>query len=94
MVPESLARNHVLQTIHQVKLPSYSVWTHDAIEEHGVQENFTWWETVHKTFKNKNLDDEDVLKIINKWKNYYENSLLKPDEYCSKRQGFYLDCDI
>ena len=54
MTEEGHHRNLVIETLHNTKLPSYAVWTHDDIERIDVFTNLEWWEGAQKTFIKKN----------------------------------------
>tara|TARA_B110000879_G_C10877696_1_gene395478 strand:- start:251 stop:535 length:285 start_codon:yes stop_codon:yes gene_type:complete len=94
MTIEAYDRNNVLTRIHNVKLPSYCVWDQDSIADTSDNINFEWWISIEKTFLNKKISNDVIKNIINKWKKYYNNTDEGPDEYCSKRMGDHLNCDI
>lgn len=87
---EAFDRNFVLETIHNTKLPSISVWDVDSIYDYSPHANLQWWVDINKVYLNKKKKNSDIQKIIYEWRNYYERAT----EYCSKRFGNYLDCDI
>lgn len=94
MTVEGRDRNLVLETLHNTKLPSYAVWTQDDIEQIDVFTNLEWWEGIEKTFIKKSTENPQIKKIITKWIHYYNNIIVNPQEYCSKRMPDYLSCDI
>lgn len=94
MTEEGHHRNLVLETLHNTKLPSYAVWTHDDIERIDVFTNLEWWEGTQKAFIKKNTKNPEIKKIITQWSNYYKYMIDHPKEYCSKRMPDYLYCDI
>ena len=69
------------------KIPSYSLWREIDIEKENINTRYRWWNN-QETKINSNI-------VIN-WKTYLY-SLIKKDikyEYCSKRAGNELQCDI
>lgn len=94
MTTEAFDRNQAIQNIHNSKLPSYCIWDQDSIMDNSDIINFEWWKSIEQVFLNKKINDDALKNIINKWKQYYYNIPVVPDEYCSKRMGDYLSCDI
>lgn len=94
MSNESINRNYALRTIHDTDLPSYCVWDGDSIMDVSHKENLDWWIETNRLFTNTKIKDTTLTKIINKWTHHYKNLIEHPNEYCSKRQPYYLDCDI
>ena len=80
---ESRDRNWVLQKVHGVKLPSYSVWTEDSIYGESFPVKKKWWKEMDKIRKENEIEDEDIKEVINKWIDIF----TLPNEYCPKRQG-------
>ena len=91
---EAFARNYVVQAIHNTKLPSYCVWDQESIEDSSKGINFNWWVSIDKMYMRKKNKVTDLADIINKWKQHYRHEEEPPAEYCSKRMGDYLSCDI
>ena len=88
---EFMERNYVLETVHNTKLPSYALWDADSIHPYDITTNINWWERIVPLNKNKH---QRVTTIINKWLHYYKNFEERATEYCSKRMGDVLSCDI
>jgi len=94
MSTEAVDRNNALQFIHNVKLPSYAVWDPDSIMDTMQTINLDWWININKIYIKKNTKNDTVKNNIRKWIEYYKNIIEHPNEYCSKRMGDYLNCDI
>ena len=91
---EAFDRNQTLQTIHNTKLPSYSLWDNDSIEDTLFSMNGNWWKAIHQIYLKKKIADKPTTQTILKWIKFYDGTEEPLDEYCSKRNGHYLDCDI
>ena len=94
MSTEAVDRNNALQFIHKVRLPSYAVWVPDNIIDTSYNINLDWWINIGKIYIKKNINNDSVKNNIKKWIEYYKNIIERPNEYCSKRIGDYLNCDI
>ena len=96
---EALDRNSLLIAKYS-KIPSYALWRDIDIEQESINTRLKWWEKEDKT------SSPDKLNIlINNWINYFKsikttqslsekNVKSEPDQYCSKRMGNELSCDI
>ena len=56
--------------------------------------NYEWWINIEKTFLNKKINNDVIKNIIKKWQQYYNTVNKGFSEYCSKRMGDHLNCDI
>ena len=94
MSNEAFDRNQTLQIIHNTKLPSYSLWDIDSIEEASFNTNAIWWKQIKKLYHKNKLTNKDTEKTILKWIKFYNITEEPIKEYCSKRNGDHLYCDI
>ena len=90
---EAESRNSILDSNHG-KIPSYSLWRDGDIEMETLETRLEWW-TYFENSKN------DQIKLTVKyWITLIKKKISqkKPEtitqEYCSKRMGDELVCDI
>ena len=103
MSTEAIDRNGALEFIHSTKLPSYAVWDNDSISKLSRADNYEWWVSTQTQYHKSSSSSAEapiadlVNVVILKWIRYYAEPAREKDpeqEYCSKRQPYYLNCDI
>ena len=107
---EALMRTQILMFIHNTKLPSYCIWTDEDINKETTDQRMDWWRNMIKEANESNFEVDkyntgvwpfvSLRQYAIKWikelkkeknKNIIQTSL---NEYCSKRMGWDLSCDI
>lgn len=90
---ESECRNSILYLNHG-KMPSYSLWTNEDIEKESIETRLNWW-TVMKGVQNDQIKSTVLhwITLIKKQTSQKKNK-ISTHEYCSKRMGDELVCDI
>jgi len=80
---ESRDRNFIIQKVHNVRLPSYGVWTEDDLYRVSFPIKKKWWEDMDTICKKKGIEDLDIKHTIRKWIEIF----TLDNEYCPKRTG-------
>jgi hypothetical protein len=90
---EAESRNSILDSNHG-KIPSYSLWTDQDIEKESIETRLDWW-----TYFEKSKNDQ-IKSTVSYWITLIKKQLsqkknkISTQEYCSKRMGDELVCDI
>lgn len=90
---EAECRNSILYLNHG-KIPSYSLWTDQDIEKESIETRLDWW-TYFENSKNDQIKSTVSywITLIKKQISQKKNKIIT-QEYCSKRMGDELVCDI
>ena len=83
---EATDRNAILIEKHG-KIPSYGLWMENDIRKESLYSRLDWWKDL--LFKNHELATFWIDKLEKRLKGSIVNT-----EYCSKRMGDELYCDI
>lgn len=95
---EAHSRNNVMAMFYTTRIPSYCVWRDEDMDGSDA-DRLIWWTDMLNTV-NKSKDElldatlNEVLVVIHHWIAVLSPKIETTPEYCSKRQGWHLSCDI
>ena len=75
---ESYFRNKVLIYNHN-KIPSYALWDPETIEKESLDSRYKWWCISAEEIIN-NCNNNEILEICKKWKNFLALNINKKKE--------------